>query len=94
MERSRQEKVQIGFLVVWLVFWTAGILVAVVTLGGVAWQGEPVPALVLVIWLAAAGFALWQVANKLVRLLLHGRPPPRPVRDHDWQDGVVDRRRD
>jgi hypothetical protein len=84
----------IAFTMVWIVFWTAGILIALRTLGGLAWQGELLPALVLVIWLAGAGFALWQVARKLAGLLLHGEPPHRPAGDREWHDGVVDRRRD
>ena len=43
-------------MIVWLVFWTSAILVALWHLGGAALAGEPAAALVLAIWLAAAGF--------------------------------------
>ena len=77
-------------MVLWMVFWTAAILVAVWHDGrrgaGVASRAA---ALFLVVWVGAAGFGLVSAARQLVRLLLGERPAPRPVRNHRWDDGFV-----
>jgi hypothetical protein len=83
----RRGRAPIVFLVVWLTFWASAILVALWHMGATALAGEPVPAVFLAIWLAAAGFGLWSGARRLKRLLL-GEKPPRPHRDHRWHDGV------
>jgi len=87
--RRRSAPVNVGFLVLWMVFWTAAILVAIWHMGGAAWHGEVAPALFLVVWVVAAGFGLLSAARQLVRLLLEGRSPPKPVRNHEWDDGFV-----
>ena len=81
--RRRSAPVNVGFLVLWMVFWTAAILVAIWHMGGAAWHGEVAPALFLVVWVVAAGFGLLSAARQLVRLLLEGRSPPKPVRNHE-----------
>jgi hypothetical protein len=88
MARSRGDTVAIGFMVVWLVFWTAGILIALYLLGGLVLRGELVPGLVLVAWLAAAGYGLVAGVMKLRALILHGKRPSKLLRDHAWKDGV------
>ena len=69
-------------MVVWLTFWTSGILVAVWHLGAAALAGEPGAVLFLAIWLAAAGFALRSGALHLKALLMDEKaaapPAPRP----------------
>jgi hypothetical protein len=88
MPRSRGEWVGIGFMAVWMTFWTSAILVALYVLGGRVLHGDLPAALVLVIWLAAAGFGLWSAARRLYQLLVVGRTPRRPIRRHRWQDGM------
>ena len=85
---GRRRWVAVGFMVVWLTFWTSGILVAVWHLGGMALAGEPGAVLFLAIWLAAALFALRSGARQLKALLLDERKPPRPHRNHAWRDGI------
>jgi hypothetical protein len=76
-----------GYTVVWLTVWTAAILVAVWRFGGAALEGEAAAALVLAIWLAAAGLALYTVTRNLVRRLRGDRTPRAPHRNHSWDDG-------
>jgi hypothetical protein len=78
----------VGFLVVWLVVWTAAILTAVWYMGAAALRGEPGAAVFLLVWLGAAGFGFWNAARKLVRLLTVGEEPRRPLRHHEWDDGI------
>jgi hypothetical protein len=89
---GRRRWVPVGFMVVWLTFWTSGILVAVWLLGSAALAGEPGAVLFLAVWLAAAGFALRRGALHLKALLLNEKPPPPPLRDHAWRDGIDDPR--
>jgi len=89
---DRRRWVPIGFMVVWLTFWTSAILVALWYLGAAALAGDPGAALVLAIWLAAAGFALRSGALRLKALLMNETPPPRPHRNHVWRDGMDDPR--
>ena len=65
-------------MVVWLTFWTSGILVAVWHLGAAALAGEPGAVLFLAVWLAAAGFALRNGALHLKALLMNEKRPPSP----------------
>jgi len=90
--RSRKDLVAIGFMIVWMVVWGAGILVAVYLLGGRVLAGEAIAALVLLVWLGAAVFALRAAARRLAALLLgETRVRPRAAREHHWSDGVSDR---
>jgi hypothetical protein len=84
MPRRRRES--IGFLMVWMTVWTAAMLVAVWQMGAAALAGEPVAAVVLLVWLAAAGFALVASARRLKARLL-GEKRPRPNPRHRWSDG-------
>jgi hypothetical protein len=86
--RSRNEKVAIGFLIVWLVFWTSAILIALYVFGRQVLQGELQVALFLIVWLAAAGFGFLSAARRLTQLIMTGKAPPRPLRNHRWRDGV------
>lgn len=88
MPPRRSATANIVFLVIWLVFWASAILVAIWTLGGTVLQGNLAAGAFLVVWLVAAGFGFLQGARKLVRLLLHGRDPRPPMRDHRWDDGI------
>jgi hypothetical protein len=69
--------------------WTAAMLTAVWYAGGGALSGEPAAAVYLLVWLAAAGFALLSAARRLEARLLGGKAPPRPNRRHTWDDGFV-----
>ena len=40
MPRPRSEKVAIGFMAAWLVFWAAGMLIVLYGLGGAVPRGE------------------------------------------------------
>lgn len=89
--RSRSDKVSIGFMILWLTFWTAGMLLAVVAMGGAALNGEPGALVFLVIWLAAAGFGLFNGARRLWRLITGEGPTRRPPVDQPWNDGMTER---
>jgi hypothetical protein len=88
MARSRSEWTQIGFLLVWMVFSTAALFTAFWYMGAAALGGEAGAAIFLMVWLGAAGFGLWNAGRQLVRLLLVGRAPPRPMRNQSWDDGI------
>ena len=75
-----------GFLVAWMVLWTAAILVALFMLGSAALRGELGPAAFLAIWIAAAGFGLCSAGRRLVELLVTGRP--RRPNTRPWDDGM------
>ena len=92
MATGRRRWVPVGFMVVWLTFWTSGILVAFWHLGAAALAGEPGAVLFLAVWLAAAGFALRNGALHLKALLMDEKRPPSPHRDHGWRDGMDDPR--
>jgi hypothetical protein len=85
---GRRRWAGVGFMIVWLTFWTAGILVAVWHLGAQALAGEPAAAVFLVVWLAAAIFALRNGALQLKALLMNEKTPARPHRNHAWRDGM------
>lgn len=76
-------------MILWLVFWTAGILVALWTFGGLVLEGEFAVMLPLGIWLAAAGFGLVSGARRLRQLLLREPVPPRRNPRHRWDDGMA-----
>jgi hypothetical protein len=86
--RSRGERTGIAFMVVWLVFWTAGILIAVWSMGAAALDGEPQAIVFLGVWVAAAGFGLYSGARRLTRLLFREREVPRSAPQHRWDDGL------
>jgi len=88
MARGRSGTVGIGFLAVWLVFWAAAILTALWYMGDAALRGEPGAVVFLLVWLGGAGFGLWNGARRLVRLMMEGEAPPKPIRDHTWEDGI------
>jgi len=86
--RGRGDWVAIGFTILWMTLWTSAILIAIWTLGAAAWGGQPLAILFLAAWIAGAGYALLQVARQLRGRLLGAATPPRPHRDHRWEDGV------
>lgn len=88
--RPRSEKVAIGFMIVWLVFWCAGILIVVFGLGAAVAGGEPLAMLMMAVWLAAAGFGLWSGGRKLRQLLMLGEAPPRSGGRHEWTGDITD----
>jgi hypothetical protein len=88
--RGRPDKAGSVFLVVWMTFWLAAILIAVWTMGTAALSGEPMAAIVLLVWVGAALFGLVSAGRSLRTLLLGERPQRRPHRDHRWNDGLED----
>jgi hypothetical protein len=92
MEGERRRKpVPIVFMIAWLVFWLAGIFVALRMMGGAVLEGEPVAALVLALWLGAAGLGLYHGMQRLFGLLLgerRGGGPRPPHPRHDWRDDM------
>ena len=82
---GRRRKVDAALPVVWMVVWTAAIIVAVAMLGRAAFAGEPAATVFLAVWVAAALFGLHSAGRNLVRLLVTGRPR-RP--DTRWDDGM------
>lgn len=83
---ARSRAVGIGFMILWLTFWTAAILVAVWSMGSAALSGQPAAAVFLAVWLVAAGFGFVSGARRLRALLLDQPPPTRPSRNHHWND--------
>lgn len=80
-------------MILWLVFWTAGILVALWTFGGLVLDGEFGVLLPLGIWLVAAGFGLVSGARRLRQLLLREPVVPRSNPRHRWDDGMAAERK-
>ena len=88
MAPPRRRATGIGFMVLWLTFWLAAILVAIWSMGRAALAGEPAAAIFLAIWTVAAGFGLLNGARRLGALLLDDPTPARPSRNHRWNDGI------
>lgn len=86
--RSGKEKFAIGFMVVWIVFWAAGMLIVIYGLVRSLLSGNLTAAGFMGIWLVAAGFGLAMGMRKLVELLRNGRTAPEGARNHDWNDGT------
>ncbi len=82
--RTRGEKIAIGFMIVWLVFWCAGILIVVYGLGSAALGGDLMAVGMMTLWLLAAGFGLYSGGRKLRQFLLNETPAPPAVRNHSW----------
>jgi uncharacterized membrane protein len=93
MARTRGARTGIAFMVVWLVLWTAGMLIAVYMLAMSLWHGNWDVVPFVGIWLVAAGFGLWSGARKLSQLLQLTEKAPKPVRTgpHGWQDDMPKR---
>jgi hypothetical protein len=89
--RSRSDKVSIGFMILWLTLWAAGMLLAVVAMGGAALNGEPAALVFLAVWLAAAGFGLYNGARRLLGLMTGAGPARRPPVNQPWHDGMTER---
>lgn len=85
---GRSRAASIGFMVVWLIFWAAAILVAVRALGGSAWSGDLSAAVFLGIWICAAAFGLAQGIRRLVSLAKGEPVTIRRLRPNDWKDGM------
>ena len=86
---SRKKVVSVAVTAIWMVFWLAGMIVAVYVLGRQAMDGEIVAVVFLVVWLGAAALGLRAAARSLVALLMrHEAPRRRPVGGrHGWSDG-------
>ena len=89
--RSRSDKVAAGFMILWLTFWAAGMILAVVALGGAAMNGELAGLIFLAVWLAAASFGLYSGARRLWMLMTGEGPTRRPPVDEPWNDGMTER---
>ena len=88
MAQPRRRAVAIGFMILWLTFWLAAMLIAVWSMGREALDGQPAAAVFLAVWTLAAGFGLLNGARRLRGLLADDPAPPRPVRNHRWDDGI------
>ncbi len=75
-------------MVVWLVFWAAGMILAVVALGSAALRGEVGAILFLVLWLGGAGLGLYNGARRLRGLLMGETKPRRVGQPRNWNDGI------
>ncbi len=90
---TRNEKVSIVFMIVWLIFWAGGMMIMVVALGGAAMAGDFAALGFMAIWLVAASFGLVSGARSLRRLLLRDGPVKRPPVGQPWNDGMTERPR-
>jgi len=88
MARTRGERIAIGFMIVWLVIWTGGMMVVLYGLSRAVAGGEPMAMLIMTLWLGGAGFGLLMGARKLRDLLLTPGSLPRKGKDIAWNDGV------
>jgi hypothetical protein len=89
MARGGPDKAGTAFLIVWMIFWLAAILVAVWSLGGAAFSGEPVAAVFLAVWVAFALFGLQSAARRVRdQFTGAGGPRRRPHGRHRWNDGI------
>ena len=81
---------EIAFMVVWMVFWTAAILIALYTFGAAALAGDLMAALFLMVWIAVALFALYRAGMRLLHLMVGQSRSGRPIgRAHKWNDGIA-----
>jgi hypothetical protein len=91
MAARRRSWVKVGFLVVWLVFWIAGMVLAVRAFGAEALEGAILSGLVLLVWLVAAGLAVRHVLVALFEELSGERLRPereRPAATRAWNDDM------
>ncbi len=76
-------------MVIWMVFWAAGMVIVVWQLGAAALDGEVAPAIFMLAWLAVAAIGLVSAGRRLARILTAGDPGPRrSTREHAWDDGI------
>jgi hypothetical protein len=90
MAARRRSWVKVGFLVVWLVFWIAGMVLAVRAFGAEALEGAILSGLVLLVWLAPRASAVRHVLVTLFEELSGERL--RPERERPGRDPRVERR--
>jgi hypothetical protein len=86
---------QIGgivFMAVWIVVWTAAILIAIYSLGAEALDGEFAAMVFLAIWIGAALFALSRAGRTLAGMLSGQPGPKRRPRHHRWNDDLPEPR--
>jgi hypothetical protein len=85
----RRRRIDAGLLAVWMVVWTAAILVAVWLLGAAALGGEPAAAVFLAIWVGVAGIGLVS-AERHVAAAFRAPPARRTElpRNRRWDDGM------
>ncbi len=94
MAEPTRRRAGIIFMAVWLVLWTASILVVIWMVGAAALRGELGAAPFLLIWLAFAGFGLYAGIRRMQVLLGLARPSAgsgarAPARE--WRDDPIDR---
>ena len=94
MARSRKEKTAIAFMTVWLIVWASMIFIVITAMGSAALGGDIGAMAFMSLWIAGAGFGLYVGGRKLKKLLLTGKEPPEPVRNHQWTDDVSEVPRD
>lgn len=84
--RSRREKFAIGFMIVWIIFWTACMFVVIYGLVMALIARDTTPAAFMLFWLMAATFGLSKGIRALRQILLDGLGTPGPAGDIDWKD--------
>lgn len=90
MQKPRSQKLGIGFLILWCVFWAAGMMIVAYGLVLAVSDGAALPAALMGVWLLAAAFGLYKAIQGLKRIALEGREPRRkPVRDSSWRDDMT-----
>jgi hypothetical protein len=91
MAERRLRRGPIVFMAIWLVVWTAAILIVLFMLGGGLASGDYGAAPFLVLWLGFAIFGLYVGIRRMQTLLRLG-PPPERVGAEDapknWDDGM------
>lgn len=92
-QRPRREKIAIGFMILWIVFWTACMFIVLYGLGAALLAGDLTPAAFMLFWLMAATFGLSKGITTLRKLLFEGLGPPAPAGNHGWNDDMEDQSR-
>ena len=83
---TRRSKVAIGFMIVWLVFWGAGILIVLYGLARAIGSGSFAGMAMMTVWLAAAVFGLVAGIRKLRSLVLPSEAQERSRPAPAWRD--------
>jgi len=87
-QRPRREKIAIGFMILWIVFWTACMFIVLYGLGMALLARDMAPVAFMLFWLAAATFGLSKGIRTLRNLMLDGIGPHAAARNHNWKDEV------
>ncbi len=76
------------FMILWIVFWLAGMLIVLYGIGRSLAAGEVLPVIFMLVWLTAAAFGLYMGVRKLRALFGYGDPSTRTRSGRKWRDDI------